>query len=71
VGIDHNEKVIFLKGPDGKDRPPIPYDVLSINIGITPKLMTSEEELDAKNIIPVKPISEFADRYKLSLIDAK
>ena len=57
IGIDtKNQKVLLSK------RPPISYDLLSINIGSTPcqpKLIDSKS-----NVIPVKPISQFLNRWE-------
>ena len=53
-GIDPDRKLVYVRG-----RPPISYDVLSIDIGITPSL-----DLEgAENVIPVKPISTFLARF--------
>ena len=45
-----------------RDRPPVPYDVLSINIGSTP----SARQIPgvAEHAIPVKPIDGFIDRFE-------
>lgn len=42
-------------------RPPIPYDVLSINTGSTP-VFDDQLEL-GRNVIPVKPVSEFLKQW--------
>jgi selenide,water dikinase len=44
-----------------KDRPPVPYDVLSINIGSTPSFnnVPGAEQFTT----PVKPINNFVDRW--------
>jgi selenide,water dikinase len=48
-------------------RPPISYDVLSIDIGITPKPL--ENGLHAyQNITPVKPIDKFDNRWQQILV---
>jgi len=62
IGIDHKRKLVLLK-----DRPPISYDVCSINIGICPKLICKEEMVQELNLVPVKPISEFADKWAVLL----
>jgi selenide, water dikinase len=64
-GIDTTKKMIFVKG----DRPPITYDIVSINIGITPKLDVSgaAEAIEA-SITPVKPIDGFAVRFEQLLV---
>ncbi len=61
VGLDRvNQKVIC------RNRPPVPYDALSINIGSTPQLQNVPGA--AENAIPVKPIQRFNDRW-LALLD--
>jgi selenide, water dikinase len=56
IGIDRaNKKVIC------RNRPPVPYDVLSINIGSTPQ-MQSVAGADAF-AVPVKPIAQFNQRW--------
>jgi selenide, water dikinase len=44
-------------------RPPIRYDVLSIDIGITPKTL-SIDSMNSLDITPVKPIDRFGDRWE-------
>jgi pyridine nucleotide-disulfide oxidoreductase family protein len=57
VGLDlANRQVLFDK------RPPMSYDVLSINIGSTPHLDVPGA---AAHVVPVKPISRFLDRWSL------
>ena len=57
VGVDAaNGKVLFV------DRPPLPYDVLSINSGSTPSLLAADHGADA--IVPVKPIDRFLERWE-------
>jgi selenide,water dikinase len=46
-------------------RPPIPYDVLSVDIGISPASMPGID--DFSNITPVKPIDGFARRWDVIL----
>lgn len=60
-GIDRDKKLIYCK--DG--RPPIRYDILSIDIGITPKGYSFMEgdECSRLNITPVKPIDGFARKW--------
>ena len=56
VGLDRaNQKVIC------RNRPPVPYDELSINIGSTPQLAGVPGA--AENAVPVKPIQRFNERW--------
>ena len=56
IGIDRaNQKVIC------KNRPAVPYDQLSINIGSTPQLGNVPGA--AENAVAVKPIQRFNDRW--------
>eukprot|EP00040_Diaphanoeca_grandis_P033214 m.202995 g.202995 ORF g.202995 m.202995 type:complete len:960 (-) comp32843_c0_seq1:72-2951(-) len=57
--IDSETKMISLT--DG--RPPIPYDIVSINIGSSPKL-SSQPTAKRFTITPVKPIDGFARRWE-------
>ena len=49
-----------------RNRPPVPYDQLSINIGSTPRL--SEVAGAAEHAVPVKPIFQFNQRW-LALLE--
>lgn len=61
VGIDReNQKVIC------NNRPPVAYDLLSINIGSTPQV--PQEEGAQALAVPVKPIAQFNQRW-LALLD--
>ncbi|MBL0124008.1 MAG: selenide, water dikinase SelD [Betaproteobacteria bacterium] len=61
IGLDRaNNKVLC------RNRPPVPYDLLSINIGSTPQLRQVPGAAD--NAIAVKPIQHFNDRW-LALLD--
>jgi selenide,water dikinase len=57
VGLDLAGKRVICR-----DRPPVPYDILSINIGSTPsaRQIPGVEE----HAIPVKPIDGFIDRFE-------
>jgi selenide, water dikinase len=57
TGIDRNKKHVLLK-----DRPPIAYDWLSINVGITPDL--SGIAGAAGYAVPVKPIAGILGRLE-------
>jgi len=57
IGLDlASRRVICL------DRPPVPYDVLSINIGSTPSARHIPGV--AEHAIPVKPIDGFLERFE-------
>lgn len=61
IGLDRaNNKVLC------RNRPPVPYDQLSINIGSTPQL--SQVPGAAEHAVAVKPIQRFNDRW-LALLD--
>ena len=55
IGLELESKRVLCEG-----RPPVPYDLLSINIGSTPRLP------DGPNgaIVPVKPINNFVSRWE-------
>lgn len=66
IGLDVEKQEVYCS--DG--RPPITYDILSINVGITPKplplpLLYSSEAVSSKLalITPVKPIDGFCVRW--------
>ena len=61
VGIDRERKLVLCR-----DRPPVPYDVLSINIGSTPQVQRVEGA--AALSVPVKPIARFNQRW-LALLE--
>jgi selenide,water dikinase len=56
IGIDRRTKRVLCR-----DRPAIPYDLLSINIGSTPQMaqVPGAEQF----AVPVKPIRQFNDRW--------
>lgn len=61
IGLDRvNRKVLC------RNRPPVPYDVLSINIGSTPQLHGVPGA--SENAIAVKPITRFNERW-LALLE--
>ena len=61
IGLDRANQRVLLR-----DRPSMPYDLLSINTGSTPKL---RQVAGARaNTVPVKPIAHFNQRW-LQLLD--
>lgn len=56
IGIDRNNKRVICKG-----RPDVPYDILSINIGSSPRV--NEVEGASQYAVPVKPITGFNNRW--------
>lgn len=54
TGLDPNQQSVQMPG-----RPPLRYDVLSIDIGSTPNLAG----LSGNDVLAVKPISTFLDRW--------
>jgi selenide, water dikinase len=67
IGLDLIAKLVICR-----DRPPVPYDILSINIGSTP----SAREIPgvAEHAIPVKPIDGFNERFEAArqrILEAK
>lgn len=61
TGIDRSARQVFCR-----DRPPVPYEVLSINIGSTPRLDAVAGA--AEHVVPVKPIRRFNEHW-LALLD--
>jgi len=60
VGLDRSERKVVCR-----DRPPVRYDELSINIGSTPQL--SRVPGAAEHAVAVKPINRFDGRWQLLL----
>jgi selenide, water dikinase len=60
VGLDRAQRKVLCR-----NRPPVPYDVLSINIGSTPQLAQVPGALE--HAVAVKPITRFNERW-LSLL---
>ena len=56
--IDPAARLVYCK--DG--RPPVAYDILSINTGSTP--VVSDDLNCARDIIPVKPVSQFLAKWR-------
>ena len=61
TGIDVAGKRVICR-----ERPPVPFDVLSINTGSTPSMAGVSGA--SENVVPVKPISGFAGRWE-ALVD--
>ncbi|MDH5528714.1 MAG: selenide, water dikinase SelD [Paracoccaceae bacterium] len=57
VGIDRASKRVMVPG-----RPPVPYDVLSVDIGITSEM--PDLPGFAQHAVPAKPLDAFADRWQ-------
>ena len=60
VGLDRSEHKVICR-----DRPPVRYDELSINIGSTPQM--SQVPGAVEYAVPVKPINRFDGRWQLLL----
>lgn len=60
VGIDREAGKVLCR-----DRPPVPYDRLSINIGSTPQVHGVSGAAD--NVVPVKPIHRFDAHWRALL----
>ncbi|MFC2990597.1 MULTISPECIES: selenide, water dikinase SelD [Halomonas] len=60
IGIDHDARTVLCRS-----RPPVSYDVMSINIGSTPRMELVGGAGD--HAIPVKPIHRFNDRWQTLL----
>jgi selenide,water dikinase len=56
IGIDREERQVLCR-----NRPPVSYDALSINIGSTPQLGQVPGAFD--HAVPVKPIRRFNERW--------
>jgi len=61
VDIDRDARKVLCR-----DRPPVPYDILSINIGSTPRVQDVAGAAD--HAVPVKPIHRFNERW-LALLE--
>jgi selenide,water dikinase len=57
VGLDRTAGRVLCR-----DRPPVPYDLLSINIGSTPQM--ADVDGAAQYAVPVKPINGFDGRWR-------
>jgi selenide,water dikinase len=60
LGLERNANKVLCR-----NRPPVPYDYLSINIGATPQM--SNVAGAAEHAVPVKPIDGFNERWQLLL----
>lgn len=56
IGIDRENKRVLCRG-----RPDVPYDLLSINIGSSPRV--NDVEGASEHAVPVKPITGFNKRW--------
>ena len=56
TGIDRERRLVLCR-----HRPPVPYDVLSINVGSTPQVQQVDGAL--AQVVPVKPIAQFNQRW--------
>jgi selenide, water dikinase len=61
IGIDREARRVLCR-----NRPPVPYDLLSINIGSTPQVRQVPGADD--HAVPVKPIGKFNERW-LALLE--
>eukprot|EP00516_Mucochytrium_quahogii_P012904 CAMPEP_0203793008 /NCGR_PEP_ID=MMETSP0100_2-20121128/5601_1 /ASSEMBLY_ACC=CAM_ASM_000210 /TAXON_ID=96639 /ORGANISM=" , Strain NY0313808BC1" /LENGTH=875 /DNA_ID=CAMNT_0050696689 /DNA_START=650 /DNA_END=3278 /DNA_ORIENTATION=+ len=62
--IDTSEQTVYVLGGDEEiDRPPVRYDVLSIDIGSSPALLSPGLVGEQLCPTPVKPISEFSSKW--------
>ena len=64
LGLDRDAGKVLCR-----NRPPVPYDYLSINIGSTPQM--SGVAGAAEHAVPVKPIKGFNERWQLLLERAR
>jgi selenide, water dikinase len=62
IGVDIEEKRVILQ-----DRPPLSFDVVSINIGSTPD--PGDGDGVAEFAVPVKPVPEFLKRWQQIAFD--
>ncbi len=56
TGVDASAREVRLRG-----RPPLPYDALSINVGVTPHMRVPGAR---DHVTPVKPINTFLERWE-------
>ena len=56
IGLDPIDRTVICR-----NRPPVPYDVLSIDIGSAP--LTDDVPGARGSVVPVKPIGNFVDRW--------
>ena len=57
-GLDREQRLVHLEG-----RPPLRYDILSIDIGISPGMHLKTSQQEALRVTPVKPISKFSAKW--------
>ena len=59
TGLDLQKQLVYLE-----NRPPIPYDILSLNVGIVPDL---DLIIGKEHITPVKPAIAFFEKWESTL----
>jgi selenide,water dikinase len=64
IGLDRGKRQVLCR-----DHPPIRYDIVSLDIGSTPRL--SDIPGAAEHTVPVKPIANFAERWEALLERAR
>ena len=60
IGLDREARLVLCR-----NRPPVPYDLLSINTGSTPR--TEGVPGATEHVVPVKPIRQFDERWRALL----
>ena len=60
VGIDLHQRRVLCR-----DRPPVKFDVLSLDVGSTPQISATVSPEVAHQAIPAKPIGQFLERWQL------
>ena len=59
VGIDLEQRRVLCR-----DRPPVKFDVLSLDVGSTPHVTAPVDPDLAERAIPAKPIGQFLERWE-------
>ena len=60
IGIDTERREVLLAG----GRPAIRYDVLSVDVGITPAMLGASTSMHSNTVVAVKPIDSFCARWE-------